>query len=553
MRSFFTKSMFVLALLASFMLLVPGAYASALEQTDNVTTLTFGETVNDTLATPVAVNNYSFTLTADGYVEVQFTAPQGGEYQLTVLRDDKLFCWSSADAPAKLGLAAGEYRLKIAPIVYSAEQYSLRADFTASNAWETELNDGRTSADALPAQGGINGNLFNADDVDCYTFSLSDSGNVSLKFTTTASLSRAGWNLTVLDSDSHEVIYSALSGSASTAPVTLDAGDYLVELTAAIHSDADYLLELVASDAIIVTRLNGNTRVYTAIEISKEGWAAGTCSSVVLANAYNYPDALAGVPLAYALDAPILLTPDDVLDPAVVTEIKRLGAKNVYILGGTAVISNNIENTLKNLGKSVKRIYGNSRFDTAVKIAQEIGTLNGTASDVFFVYSNNYADALSISSVAAIKGAPVLYIAADGELTDSVKNYLNSAAIKTATILGGSGAISFSAESNIRTAGVSSVSRIYGDTRFETCIKINESFASVLSSDHICVATGLNFPDALAGGVISAKLHAPLLLVPAELSTLQTDYISARSPSEVYIFGGTGVVSDAVAKAIAQL
>ena len=53
-----------------------------------------------------------------------------------------------------------------------------------------------------------------------------------------------------------------------------------------------------------VDRIGGRNRFGTAVAISQEGWE--TSDYVVLARGDEFADALAGVPLAYSLDAPIL-------------------------------------------------------------------------------------------------------------------------------------------------------------------------------------------------------------------------------------------------------
>ena len=68
----------------------------------------------------------------------------------------------------------------------------------------------------------------------------------------------------------------------------------------------------------------------------------------------------------------------------------------------------------------------------------------------------------------------------------------------------------------------------------------------------ICAATGADFPDALAGGVYAAFYKAPLLLVSGTLSKSQTDYLNAKNAGKVTVFGGTGAVSDELAKQIAK-
>ncbi|MBR7007096.1 MAG: leucine-rich repeat protein, partial [Ruminococcus sp.] len=85
------------------------------------------------------------------------------------------------------------------------------------------------------------------------------------------------------------------------------------------------------------TRLAGAGRYETAVEISKAGFPDGS-DTVVLAYGLNYADALAGVSLAKAKNAPILLTNLKTLPAETLAEIKRLKAKNVIILGGTGAV-----------------------------------------------------------------------------------------------------------------------------------------------------------------------------------------------------------------------
>ena len=65
----------------------------------------------------------------------------------------------------------------------------------------------------------------------------------------------------------------------------------------------------------------------------------------------------------------------------------------------------------------------------------------------------------------------------------------------------------------------------------------------------ICVATGMDFPDALAGGVFAAKNKAPLLLINGKAKTLslndeQKAYLKTKAAGKITAFGGTGVVPD---------
>ncbi|MBQ6568868.1 MAG: cell wall-binding repeat-containing protein, partial [Clostridia bacterium] len=145
-------------------------------------------------------------------------------------------------------------------------------------------------------------------------------------------------------------------------------------------------------------RLYGNSRVNTSIAVAKYGWTSGS-NTAILTNGYNFADALAGGPLAYALDAPIILTANkSVLETEVLDQLQSAGVRKVIILGGTAAVNSNIETQIAAKGYQVERVYGTSRYETAVKIAQKLNEVKGTTARNFFVAAgNNYPDALSVS------------------------------------------------------------------------------------------------------------------------------------------------------------
>lgn len=86
--------------------------------------------------------------------------------------------------------------------------------------------------------------------------------------------------------------------------------------------------------------------------------------------------------------------------------------------------------------------------------------------------------------------------------------------------------------------------RIAGQNRYETCISVNNKFKDILTGSTVCVAKGLDFPDALAGGVFAAQQKAPLFLADNTLKDEQKEYLKAKKADTFYVFGGTGAVTD---------
>lgn len=309
-----------------------------------------------------------------------------------------------------------------------------------------------------------------------------------------------------------------------------------------------YRVILEPEITVELLRLAGDNRVKTASAISEASFEKS--DAVVIASGNDFPDALAGGLLAYALKAPILLVRTK-LDSAVRNEILRLDAKDIYILGGSAAVSDSIETELEKLGK-VTRVAGDNRFQTAVRVAEMTEEISGEApTSVFFASSENFADAISASAASAILGMPILYIPSNGKINRVNEEYLAMHNIERATVLGGFTAVSEAAEKNLKSLGVVCEERLMGDNRYGTCLEILAKYENVLSGDIMTAATGLDYPDALTGGVYAAINRAPLMLVGKKLTESQKAYLKARGGEKLTIFGGeTGAVSEAVANEI---
>lgn len=304
-------------------------------------------------------------------------------------------------------------------------------------------------------------------------------------------------------------------------------------------------------------RLAGDNRYATAAEIAKKAYPSGA-KTVILASGMTYADALVGVPLASKLNAPILLAAKDSLPRETTNALEKLGAKKVIILGGKGAVSEQVETTLKNQGITTERYEGGTRFGTATAIAEK---LNENPTDVFFVYYNGFPDALSASTAAALKNAPIIYLTTDGDMNADTAAYLaklkKAGSVKNAYIIGGTGVITDNMLKKVGTALGVTPKRLDGKDRYETCVAVNNEFKSLLSGKSICVATGADYPDALAGGVFAAIQKAPLFLINGKaqnliLSDKQKAYLKTLTPNMMYVLGGIGVVPNSHVKTVAD-
>ncbi len=295
---------------------------------------------------------------------------------------------------------------------------------------------------------------------------------------------------------------------------------------------------------IEVNRLHGSHRYETAIKISQAAFS-DTAEAVVLATGLEFPDALAGVPLAYEKGGPLLLTRSDKLTDETAHEIDRLlkEGDTVYVLGGEAAVSEEVADELYYMDFEVERLEGEGRFDTAVRIAEEV---TGNPEEVFLTTGLDFPDAVAASGPAAMRGAPILLTTPD-ELSEETESYLaeNEESIENIHVIGGETAVS---DEVMEVAG--GTNRVSGAGRWETGIAIAEEFFP--EPETATLATGLEFPDALAGGVYAALNDAPVLLTNYdELPEEVEDYfIGEEGIMNVSVFGGDGAVSDSVLRAI---
>lgn len=284
----------------------------------------------------------------------------------------------------------------------------------------------------------------------------------------------------------------------------------------------------VRSGEIDDNRVDGSTRYETAVEVSKEGW--NQADTVVLSTGVDFPDALAGTPLAHQENAPILLTKQESLPEETLNEIKRLSPDEVIILGGEAAVSSGVENELNGLGVQSTRLAGKDRFETAQKISEKI---KNPSNDYVVANGFSFADALAAAPYAANSGKPIL-LTREITLPQATEDTLEGADETLA--VGGTAVISKQLYSELPNA-----ERISGSTRYGTASEIVKQLD--FNKDNAFMVNGENFPDALTGSVLAAKNQAPLLLtksngLPSETKELKSSFTA----SELYVIGGTAAV-----------
>lgn len=291
----------------------------------------------------------------------------------------------------------------------------------------------------------------------------------------------------------------------------------------------------VADPATGVTRLAGLSRVDTAIEVSQDDFAEGAAGAVVLARQDLFPDALVAAPLAVAVDGPLLLTPSTALAQVVEEEIQRVLPEGgtVYLSGGTAALDEAVAAEVRALGYTVQRVAGDTRYATAVAVAEEAVT----DPDVIVVADGNtFANALVGGSLAAFEGG--VEIISDGsQLDQTAADYLDRHPDATVIAIGPEAA-----------QAVPDAQVIAGEDVYATSVAVAQQ--RYPDADGVGLASGTNFPDGLTGGAHAARAGIPLLLTtPDVLAPAVQAHLDAVAPlADVVLYGGTAALSDQVAR-----
>ena len=343
----------------------------------------------------------------------------------------------------------------------------------------------------------------------------------------------------------------------------LDGTDVVATI---VNEDPQVIKELKAilrGEQANVNLVAGEDRFTTAVEVSKQLVGENeTANAVVLVGEDAIVDGLAAAPLAKKVGAPILLTKANQLPEATEKEMLRvlgnnLSNKTVYLVGGEARISKELEAKIAKLGVKVERLAGDTRFETSLKIAEKV-TSGATVDTAFVVGGNGEADAMSISAYAAKEEAPIVVVDKN-EVSEEAMELLEG---KNIEIIGGTGVVSEEVEAQLKemvkedSTQDNTVVRLAGNTRQETNAKvINAHYSNptvaLIAKDGYVGGNG-KLIDALTAAPLAAEMNAPIILTTNELTKEQADVVEVKlSTVEKLVQVGKGI-ADAAIKAIVE-
>jgi putative cell wall-binding protein len=235
----------------------------------------------------------------------------------------------------------------------------------------------------------------------------------------------------------------------------------------------------------------------------------------------DYPDALSAAPAAAFEGGPLLLTLPNELPAVTAAEITRLGPSKIVVVGGTASVNPAVFSALSALvtgGGSIERISGADRYEASRNLVEYAFLTNNGGIGVNRVYvstGSNFPDALSASASAGAFGDAVLLVPGGSQHLDTpTSDLIDQLTPYDAVVAGGPNSVAETIVDDLKAKNLAGGAfRVSGTDRFDASAKIVEE--GFLGAPEVFIATGLKFPDALAGAALAGLRGAPLFVVPS--------------------------------------
>ncbi|MCU1463763.1 MAG: SpoIID/LytB protein [Acidimicrobiales bacterium] len=289
-----------------------------------------------------------------------------------------------------------------------------------------------------------------------------------------------------------------------------------------------------------VVRVAGADRYATSAAIGDLGVPSGDTVVIASGETAHLVDGLVAGPLAHAKAAPLLLATATGLPAPIITEIDRRKPSKAILVGGAGALGPGVKSDLQAHGvpaSGITQLAGTDRYDTARVVAAAMG---GTRPNVVIASGEpgHLVDALTAGGPAGAVGQPVLLVTL-GAVPAPTKQALTELSTTKTAVVGG-----VSSVSDATMAQLPSPTRVAGNTRYTTALKVSDYFFANIPKDAVFIASGAdaNLSDALAGGALGRIM---ILTTPSPLQPDSEFWL--RGNPEIgafYVLGGTGAVAD---------
>ncbi len=197
---------------------------------------------------------------------------------------------------------------------------------------------------------------------------------------------------------------------------------------------------------------------------------------------------------------------------------------------------------------AVTRIAGPDRYATAAEVSRAFSS--GVAV-VYVANGQEFPDAVVGAARAGLNHAPLLLTQA-ASIPQATRDAMTRLRPGRVVVLGSTSVVSDAvarALQGMTTTG--NLQRVGGTDRYDTAARLAGYYPTGAKVAY--VATGENFPDALAGAALAGRDQAPLLLTAKwSLPTTTASALARLRPARIVVFGSTGAVSQTVASQLAR-
>ncbi len=302
----------------------------------------------------------------------------------------------------------------------------------------------------------------------------------------------------------------------------------------------NWTIPTVTLTGMVVDEADGTADVTLSLDMPAGGGESVLLAPLPDSDAVVPEDALMpSVPIVFApgeteITVPVVIATDtlrEVDEDLVIRATEPSG----LLVGDDATIT-----ILDDDRRSVQTLAGADRVETGVLASfdtwDDAGGVGRTAGAAVVASARSFPDALVGTPLAVDRRAPML-LTEPGELHPMVATELQRILEPgmTVYVLGGTAAVDPAVADAIDALGFDVV-RLFGLNRHETAVAVADELGDV---DHVLVATGQNFPDALAAGAAAASVDGAVLLTADDVMPAVTaDALAARPAATTWAVGG---------------
>ena len=195
----------------------------------------------------------------------------------------------------------------------------------------------------------------------------------------------------------------------------------------------------------------------------------------------------------------------------------------------------------KHGNRYVERVAGKNRVHTAISTSNRFFK---KSKYVIIADSGNYPDALTATVLAHVLDCPIL-LNNTRYLEDDVAREIVRLGASEVIIVGGHKSISENVKSQLAKYDANKVQRIWGRDRYVTSSELAYEIERLTGKvNKAIIASGENFPDALATAPLGSKQIAPILLVTRnQMDKKVSKALKDLNINKVYVAGGQNSVS----------